>query len=105
MGQALSGRIEIFVVNDTPRWQTVDTGHSLLVAESLKHAVHNTAGQPADLILATNNRLACYFRDAGRPGFPGTELLPPTPDDIQRLISVTEAYWIASPAERAAVSG
>jgi hypothetical protein len=68
LGQALSGRIEIFVVNDTPRWQSVDTGHSLLVAESLKHTVHNTADQPADLILATNNRVARYFRDACRPG-------------------------------------
>jgi hypothetical protein len=46
LGQALSGRIKTFVANDTLRWQTVDTGRRLLVAENLKHAVHNTADQP-----------------------------------------------------------
>jgi quercetin dioxygenase-like cupin family protein len=103
----LNGRIEVFVFNDTPGWRTVETGHSLLVADGVKHAVRNRADQPADLILATNNRLARYFREAGRPAKPGTEVLPPTADDIQRLIRVSEAYgyWIASPAESVAVTG
>jgi len=103
----LNGCIEVFVVGDGPRWQAVETGRSLLVADGVKHAVRNTADQPADLILATNNRLARYFREAGRPAAPGTEPLPPTPDDIQRMIRVSKAYgyWIASPAESAAVTG
>ncbi len=103
----LGGRIEVFVIDDTPRWQIVETGRSLLLAEGVKHAVRNTADQPADLILVTNNRLARYFREAGRPAKRGTDVLPPTPDDIQRLIRVSEAYgyWLASPAESAATTG
>lgn len=103
----LSGRIEVFVVDDASRWHVVETGRSLLVADGVRHAVRNAADQPADLILATNNRLARYFREAGRPATPGTDPMPPTPDDIQRVIRVTEAYgyWIASPAESAAVTG
>lgn len=103
----LDGRIEVFVAGDAPRWQAVETGRSLLIADGVKHAVRNMADQPTDLILATNNRLARYFREAGRPATPGTELLPPTPDDIQRMVRVSEAYgyWIASPTESAAVTG
>jgi quercetin dioxygenase-like cupin family protein len=103
----LSGCIEVFVVGDVPRWQTVDTGRSLLVADGVKHAVRNAADQPADLILATNNRLACYFREAGRPATPHTALLPPNADDIQQMVRVAEAYgyWIASPAKSTAVTG
>ncbi len=103
----LSGRIEVFVADAKPRWRVVETGRSLLVADDVKHAVRNTADEQADLIMATNNRLARYFREAGRPATPGTDPLPPTPDDIQRAIRATEAYgyWIASPAESAAVTG
>jgi quercetin dioxygenase-like cupin family protein len=102
----LDGRIEVFVLDEMPRWQAVETGRSLLVADGVKHAVRNTSDQPADLILATNNRLARYFREAGRPAAPGTDLLPPTPDDIRRMIRVSDAYgyWIASPGESAAVT-
>jgi hypothetical protein len=73
----------------------------------VKHAVRTTAYHPADLVLATNNRLARYFREAGRPVTPGAEPAPPTSEDIQRIIRVSEAYgyWIASPAESAAITG
>ncbi len=103
----LEGCIEVFLMGDAPRWQTVEAGRSLLVADGARHAVRNTADRPADLILATNNRLARYFREAGRPAIPGTELAPPMPDDIQRMIRISQAYgyWIASPAESAAVTG
>ena len=37
----------------------------------------------------------------------GLAVLPPTPNDIQRMIRVSDAYgyWIASPGESAAVTG
>ncbi len=103
----LSGRIEIFVADNTPRWRTVEAGRSLLVADSLNHSVRNAADQPADLVVATNGRLARFFREAGRPGTAGLDVLSPTPEDIQRFIRVSEAYgyWIASPAESAAMTG
>ena len=95
------------MVDDMPRWSLIETGRSLLVANGLKHAVRNMTDRPADLILATNNRLARYFREAGRPATPGMDLSPPTPDDIQRMIRVSNAYgyWIASPTGGAAVTG
>ena len=103
----LSGSIEVFVVDGASRWQMIEAGRSILIANGLKHAVRNMTDQPADLIVATNNRLARYFREAGRPATPGTELSPPTPDDIQRMMQVSKAYgyWLASPAESTAVTG
>ena len=103
----LSGRIEVFLVGERPRWHVIEANRSLLIADGVKHAVRTTAHQPADLVLATNNRLARYFREAGRPVMPGAEPAPPTPEDIQRIIRVSEAYgyWIASPAESAAITG
>lgn len=103
----LSGGIEVFVLDDAPCWHAVETGRSLLVADSARHAVRNMSDQTADLIVATNNRLARFFRDAGRPAAPGTDLQPPTPEDIQRMIRVSTdyGYWVASPAESAAVTG
>ncbi len=103
----LSGGIEVFVLDDAPRWQAVETGRSLLIADGARHAVRNMSDQAADLIVATNNRLARFFREAGRPAAPGADLRPPTPDDIQRMIRVSNdyGYWVASPAESAAVTG
>jgi quercetin dioxygenase-like cupin family protein len=100
----LSGQIEVFVVDQTPGWHVVEAGRSILLADGVKHVVRNSSGQPADLIVATNNRLARYFREAGRPAAAGSELTPPTPDDIQRLIRVSKVfgYWIATPDESAA---
>jgi len=103
----LSGSIEVFLVDDMPRWRAVEAGHSLLVQDGLKHSIRNVTDQPADLILVTNGRLAQFFREAGRPVTPSTKILPPTPDDIQRFMHVSEVYgyWRASPAESAAVTG
>ncbi len=56
----LSGRIEVFVGDDKPGWHAVETGRSLLVANGVRHAVRNPANQPADMILATNTRLARF---------------------------------------------
>ena len=103
----LSGGIEVFVVDNAPRWRLIETGRSLLVANGQKHAVRSRADQSADLIIVTNNRLARYFREAGRPATPGTVLLPPTPDDIQHMLRISNiyGYWIASPTESATVTG
>ncbi len=103
----LNGSIEVFTVGDTSRWHVVEAGRSLLVADGSKHAVRNITDRPADLILATNNRLARYFREAGRSAIPGAEPLAPTPEDIERLLRVARdyGYWMASPAESSAVTG
>ena len=103
----LSGRIEIFVVDEMSCWHLIEAGNSYLIADGVKHAVRNKADEPADLILATNNRLARYFSEAGRPAPPGQGFLPPAPEDIQRIVRVSNAYgyWNASPEESAAITG
>jgi quercetin dioxygenase-like cupin family protein len=103
----LSGCVEAFVLDDKPGWHTIETGYGMLIVDGMKHAVRNTANQPADLMIVTNNRLARFFREAGTRATPGTEVALPTPEDIQRLIRVAETYgyWIASPEENTAVTG
>jgi hypothetical protein len=58
-------------------------------------------------ILATNNRLASFFREAGRTPASGASMTPPTPENIKRVVRTSEAYgyWQASPEESAAITG
>jgi quercetin dioxygenase-like cupin family protein len=103
----LEGEIEAFVVDEGPTWRGVGAGKSLLVADGVKHAIRNPTESTADMVLATNNRLASFFAEAGRSVAPDTAFSPPSPDDIQRVMQVSKAYgyWNASPAESAAVTG
>jgi quercetin dioxygenase-like cupin family protein len=66
----LEGQIDVFVVDDAPKWRMVETGQSALVANGVKHAVRNAGEKTADIVLATNNRFFSPrggpLRDAGR---------------------------------------
>jgi quercetin dioxygenase-like cupin family protein len=103
----LEGQIEVFVVDDASKWRVVRTGQSFLVTDGKKPAVRNPSDATADIVLATNNRFACFLSEAGRPATSGAVFTPPSPEDIQRVIRVSQAYgyWNASPAESAAVTG
>ena len=103
----LEGQIDVFVVDDAPKWRRVETGQSYLVANGVKHAVRNAGQKTADIVLATNNRFASFLGEAGRSAAPGAVFTPPTSEDIQRLMRVSQAYgyWNASPAESAAITG
>jgi quercetin dioxygenase-like cupin family protein len=103
----IEGRIEVFLVDDAPKWRVVGAGQSFLVADGIEHAVRNAADKIADIVLATNNRFASFLSEAGRPVIPGGVFAPPSPEDIQRLMRVSKAYgyWNASPAESAAITG
>jgi quercetin dioxygenase-like cupin family protein len=35
----LEGQIDVYVVDDAPKWRMVETGHSYLVSNGVKHAV------------------------------------------------------------------
>ena len=63
----IEGRIEVFLVDDAPKWRAVDTGQSFLVADGIKRRVRNAADKIADIVLATNNRFASFLSEAGRP--------------------------------------
>jgi len=73
----------------------------------VKHAVRNAGETTADILLATNNRFATFLGVAGRSATPGAVFTPPTSEDIQRLVRVSQAYgyWNASPAESAVITG
>jgi quercetin dioxygenase-like cupin family protein len=103
----LEGEIEVFVVDGAPKWRTIDAGRSILLANGVKHAVRNQTGQSADIILATNSRFASFLAEAGRRVLPDTDFSAPSPEDIQRVMRVSQAYgyWNASPAESAAITG
>jgi quercetin dioxygenase-like cupin family protein len=101
------GQLEVFLVDDAPKWRVVKPGKSLLVADGIKHAVRSTAKKAAEIVLATNNRFASFLSEAGRSVSPGTAFAPRSPEDVERLLRVSEAYgdWNASPAQSAAVTG
>jgi quercetin dioxygenase-like cupin family protein len=102
----LEGQIEVFLVDDTPKWHTVEAGRSMLVADGIKDAVRNSTEMVADIVLVTNNRFASFVAEAGR--LTVDELFsPPSPQDIQRMLQVSQAYgyWNASPAESEAFTG
>ena len=103
----LAGRLDVFLLDDAPRWRTVEAGQSLLVANGIKHAVRNSGDLPADMVLATNNRFAAFLQQAGRLVSRDAPFAPPAPEDIQRVLRASEAfgYWNASPAESAVLTG
>jgi quercetin dioxygenase-like cupin family protein len=103
----LEGSLDVFVVDDAPGWRVVNTGESLLLAGGVKHAVRNAASVGADIVLATNNRFARFLLEAGRRVAVDAPFVPPTPEDIGRLLRVSASYgyWNATPAESAAVTG
>jgi quercetin dioxygenase-like cupin family protein len=97
----LEGRLEMFLMDDAPKWNVVTAGRSLLIADGIKHAVRNSAETAADLVLATNNRFASCLVAANAP------FAAPSSDDIQRMLQASQAYgyWNASPAESDAITG
>jgi hypothetical protein len=54
----IEGRIEVFLVDEAPKWRVVDTGQSFLVADGMKHAVRNAADKIAD-------NPVCFFPQRG----------------------------------------
>jgi quercetin dioxygenase-like cupin family protein len=103
----LDGRLDVFLMNDAPKWNVVQAGRSLLIADGIKHAVRNSAETAADLVFATNNRFASFLGEAGRLVAANAPFAAPSSDDIQRMLQASQAYgyWNASPAESAAITG
>ena len=102
----LSGELEVFVVDEAPGWRPVKAGRSVLLADGVKHAFRNPAAEAADFIVVTNNRLARFFSEAGRPVASDAAFAPPSAEDIERVRRVARdfGYWLASPTESAAIT-
>jgi hypothetical protein len=90
-----------------PSGERSEPAEAFCWAHGVKHAVRNPSENAADIVLVTNNRFASFLAEAGRRAAPGAVFSAPSPEDIQRVRRVSEAYgyWNASPAESAAVTG
>lgn len=103
----LSGELEVFLEYDGPGWRPVMAGQSLLVRDGIRHAVRNPGEEPVDLVVVTNNRLADFFREAGRPAAHAASLVPPSKADFERVARAAErfGYGLATPAESTGITG
>ena len=103
----LAGRLEVFLLDDSPHWRALLAGRSALVANGIRHALRNPTSEPADIVVATNNRLAQFFSESGRRAKPGTHFEPACQEDIERVVRTakTYGYWLSSPEEHAALTG
>jgi quercetin dioxygenase-like cupin family protein len=84
-------------------WKNVQTGDYVQIASGEAHALRNVSREPVIELIITNPRLGEWFQEVGRPviGDPG----PPTPDDLARLIAVSDKYGyrVGTPEENRAV--
>ncbi len=66
------------------------------LAKGSLHSFKNTGSTPARmLVLVTPSGLENFFLEVGREVFPGeTEPVPPTPEDIQRLLETAPKYGL-----------
>jgi quercetin dioxygenase-like cupin family protein len=102
----LEGELEVFKGDDgSIRWQTAKPGETVCIPPDVKHALRNNAQLPATVLLTTTPNMDRFFRELGKPLFPGQPATLPTPEDIQRLrtLAARHNYWMASPEENAAI--
>jgi quercetin dioxygenase-like cupin family protein len=86
------------------RWVTLVPGDVFDVPGGVKHAWRNVFDVPVSLLIVTSMRLGRFLRAIGRPAAT-VEPGPPSPEDLQRLLEMAQAYgyWLGSPADNAAV--
>ena len=67
--------------------------------------VRNASSVPATLALVTKSQLYQFFRELAKPFDPNQPPSAPTPEAMQQLFEVAAryGYWLASPAENAAI--
>jgi quercetin dioxygenase-like cupin family protein len=102
----VSGAVQIMSQRDGKfEWLDVRPGEFVYVPSNAKHAWRNTASEPAVQLITTTSTLGRFFQEIGRPVTLGRPLLPPTPNDLRRIMRVVAKYnyWIRSPTEHAAI--
>jgi quercetin dioxygenase-like cupin family protein len=102
----LNGSLEVFQAEGPSEgWQTINAGEVVSIPGNVRHALRNTSPSPMTSITVSKQELYSFFRELARPFDPNRPPAPPSPEEIQQLISVAEKYeyWLASPDENAAI--
>ena len=86
-------------------WTNAAAGDVVIIQGSVKHALRNASPLPATLALVTKSQLYQFFRELAAPFDPNQPLSALTPEAMQQLYEVAAkyGYWLASPAENAAI--
>lgn len=102
----LDGALE-FLRNegDLHHWLTARPADVICIPSEVKHALRNNSSQAATALAVTTPNIYRFFRELAKPFDPDQPTGAPTPEDIQRLLTLSAKYnyWIASPEENAAI--
>lgn len=103
---ALSGAMEGFVYGaDEARWVAVAAGRVLHVPGGVPHAWRNPSSEPAVSLVVTEEGIARFFREVGRPVRAHESEGEPGPAELARFAEAAARFghWLASPEENAAI--
>ena len=98
----LEGQLEVY---EATAWRTAKTGGTVAIPGNVRHALRNASSKPATTLTVTKAELYKFFRELAKPLDPAEPFAPPTPGEMQQVYDVAAKhhYWIASPAENAAI--
>jgi quercetin dioxygenase-like cupin family protein len=98
----LNGSLEVF---QSEGWQTVVAGEVVSIPGNARHALRNSFPSPITLMIVSKQELYSFFRELARPFDPNGPPAPPTPEEMQQLLSLAQKYeyWLASRDENAAI--
>ena len=102
----LNGSLEFLQYSEhSSRWLMAQSDEIICIPGEVKHALGNSSSKPATVLLATTPNIYEFFRELASPFEPDRPVGPPTPEDMQRLLTLSAKhnYWIASPEENAAI--
>lgn len=70
-----------------------------------KHALRNSSTRPTTMVVVTTSKLYEFFQEVAKPFDPNQSAIPPTPEEIQKLLgpAARYGYWMGSPQENAAI--
>lgn len=101
----LSGNVEVFSDKDGKgHWIATKPGDFIQVPSNAKHGFRNKSSEPSVQLVTTTSKLGRFFQEIGRSINPDKSVTPPSPDELQHFIKISErySYWLASPEENAA---
>ena len=102
----LEGSLQVYRSNEEASgWTNASVGDVIIIPGSVRHALRNSSSVPVTLVLVTKSELYSFFRELARPFDPSQPAATPAPEAMQQLFEVAAkyGYWLASPAENAAI--